>query len=108
MKHPDRNRSSSRMPAWCFVTGCLLLVSTSLAGAVTDPHLVATPEIVVHTDRDGLPQNSVESMALDDLGQLWAATREGLAVWDGTIWEAISLPESSPSNWVRSVAATSD
>jgi ligand-binding sensor domain-containing protein len=33
--------------------------------------------------RDGLPQNSVQALALDRRGLLWAGTKEGLVRFDG-------------------------
>ncbi len=62
----------------------------------------------VFTDRDGLPQNSIESLAIDARGYLWACTRDGAAYYDGRTWQTVNLPHHEVSNWPRIVLATPD
>ncbi|MBL8114721.1 MAG: hypothetical protein JNK60_17705 [Acidobacteria bacterium] len=64
--------------------------------------------IRVFTDRDGLPQNSVESFAFDRQGFLWLATRDGAAVYDGRTFRIVNMPTRKASNWVRAVLAAPD
>lgn len=40
-------------------------------------------QIEQYTDEDGLPQNSVYSIAKDELGYMWLSTERGLARFDG-------------------------
>ena len=35
------------------------------------------------TDENGLPQNSVKSIAIDNVGYIWLATENGLVRYDG-------------------------
>jgi signal transduction histidine kinase/ligand-binding sensor domain-containing protein len=61
------------------VTTCLWIVTTG--GALAQP----ASRLIVDQWRveDGLPQNTVTSIAQDDRGYLWIATRKGLARFDG-------------------------
>lgn len=59
-------------------------------------------------DTDGLPQNSVESLSFDVDGRLWVTTRDGGAVFDGTAWTTIPMPEPHVTNWPRELLAASD
>lgn len=64
--------------------------------------------IRVFDDRDGLPQNTVLSMAFDQRGYLWAATQDGAAVYNGVAWRAVPMPNRASSNYVRVVYPASD
>lgn len=90
-----------------------LLAVAMLCGALpdaatADPFAAATVNVRAYFDTDGLPQNSVESMSLDRDGRLWITTRDGGAVFDGTTWVAVQMPDPRGSNWPREVLATSD
>lgn len=86
----------------------VLVAASASSYSAGDPFELALPGLRIHTDRDGLPQNSVESIARDRDGRLWVATREGLAIFDGTRWVTRSLPDGAPSNWPRVVMAAAD
>jgi signal transduction histidine kinase/ligand-binding sensor domain-containing protein/DNA-binding response OmpR family regulator len=62
----------------------------------------------VFTDRDGLPQNTIEAIAFSQQGLLWIATQDGAAVYDGHVWTHIPLPDSSASQWIHCLEMTSD
>ncbi|MCS6884230.1 MAG: ATP-binding protein [Acidobacteriota bacterium] len=60
------------------------------------------------TDRDGLPQNSAMSMAMDSRGRLWVGTQYGAAYYDGYSWSALNMPEHRRSNYVQTIKVFSD
>ena len=71
------------------------------------PHSAATgrPVFRVTTNRDGLPQNSVQGLVFDRDGYLWAGTQDGAAVYNGRRWMVVNMPSRTQSNFVTSVAA---
>ncbi len=60
------------------------------------------------TDRDGLPSKWIHSIAEDDRGTLWVATREGVTQWNGHTFEAIHTPEPTLKNTAVSVVIPGD
>lgn len=78
-----------------------------LAGAV-DPWAFAAPSFQVHTSREGLPQNTISALAHDREGRLWAATQDGLAVWNGRAWRVHNLPDRQVSNFLRCLRLAAD
>ncbi len=62
----------------------------------------------VYTDRDGLPQNSVEAVTFDQEGYLWLGTQDGAVRYDGREWETLSMPRPTITNWVGAMLAASD
>jgi len=77
-------------------------------GNERDPALAARLHARVYTDDEGLPQNSVEALALSPGGTLWATTREGGASFDGSRWVPVEMPANAPSNWPRTLLAAED
>ena len=62
----------------------------------------------VFTDKDGLPQNTVQAMTFDKYGYLWVGTQDGAAVYNGRNWRVVNMPQRTVSNFVRSILAASD
>ncbi len=85
-----------------------LLSAPSLGSGVRQLADLGRPGLRVVTDRDGLPQNSVLSMAFDTRGYLWVGTLEGAAAFNGRTWSRVRLPGGGRSNEVRAVAAGKD
>jgi len=87
----------------------LASASTGLAqtprGDVLD---LAHPAVRAFSDREGLPQNTVHTIARDALGYLWVGTQDGAARWNGREWLAIDMPDRDVSNFIRTLAATRD
>ena len=82
-----------------------LLLGAGLAQAVDrdDPAALARPSFRVFTDREGLPQNTGQALALDTRGYVWAGTQDGLGVWNGRVFRSVRLPgERNPSRCGRS------
>jgi len=53
----------------------------------------------------GLPNNSINSIAIDGSGLKWIGTRSGLAKFDGTNWTIYNTSNSGlPDNYVYSIA----
>src|SRR5262245_2284126 len=46
----------------------------------------ARPAFRTYTDRDGLPQNVVNAIAMDSRGYLWVGTQSGAAYYNGHRW----------------------
>src|SRR5215212_3945605 len=60
------------------------------------------------TDQNGLPQNAIQAMAFDHQGYLWVGTQDGAAYYNGRVWTVLNMPESTTSNFVRSILIASD
>jgi ligand-binding sensor domain-containing protein len=66
------------------------------------------PAVRVFSDRDGLPQNGVRSMAFDRHGRLWAGTKDGACVYNGIAWRVVNMPNRNRSNFVTVVSQARD
>lgn len=86
----------------------LLLFAAAVPALPADPVAQGRPALRVFTDRDGLPQNSVEGIVLDREGYLWVATQDGPARYNGRTWEPFRPPEAGGNLWIRCMAAMSD
>jgi len=89
-----------RLTMW--VTAALLLV--------TAPASAAAPDVRVWTTEDGLPQNSVTDVVLDDDGFLWITTFEGVTRFDGhQFWRPeVTDPDGrSVLRWVTAARSSS-
>jgi signal transduction histidine kinase len=62
--------------------------------------LLGRPQVQVFTDRDGLRQNSIEAVGMDEKGYAWIATQDGAMRYDGRVWAAVDMPNPGRSNWV--------
>ncbi|MBK9091120.1 MAG: hypothetical protein IPL90_19620 [Holophagales bacterium] len=87
-----------------------LLFGASVAGAADrdDPAVLARPSFRVFTDREGLPQNTGQALALDPRGYVWVGTQDGLGVWNGRVFRNVRLPREAKSQSVRALLAASD
>ena len=88
-----------------------LVILMTLAGpslAADDPADTLKLPLRVFSDRDGLPQNSVEAVTFDATGRLVVGTRDGAALYDGRSMTPIAMPDRHRSNWVRAVLAARD
>jgi signal transduction histidine kinase/CheY-like chemotaxis protein/ligand-binding sensor domain-containing protein/HPt (histidine-containing phosphotransfer) domain-containing protein len=73
-----------------------------------DPAIYGRYNPRIFTDKDGLPQNTVQAMTFDKDGYLWVGTQDGAAVYNGRTWKVVNLPQRTISNFVRSILAASD
>ncbi|MBX7221528.1 MAG: hypothetical protein K1Y36_16375 [Blastocatellia bacterium] len=62
---------------------------------------VASPFFRVYSDKDGLPQNTLQTMTLDKKGYLWVGTLDGAAYYNGRNWTKVTMPEGAASNIVN-------
>ncbi|MGD1995774.1 MAG: two-component regulator propeller domain-containing protein [Anaerolineae bacterium] len=53
---------------------------------------------------DGLPSTMIYDLAEDASGTIWAAGEMGIARFDGTAWESMTLPDQPVSQVIRTVA----
>jgi signal transduction histidine kinase/ligand-binding sensor domain-containing protein/CheY-like chemotaxis protein len=74
----------------------------------SDPADVGRPGFRIFTDRDGLPQNSILSMAFDSKGYLWVGTQDGAAYYNGRKWIAVKAPMRTNSNFILSLLGARD
>lgn len=65
--------------------------------------LMGRPQVQIFTDRDGLRQNSVEAVAMDNQGYAWIGTQDGAMRYDGRRWTPVDMPDPRRSNWVTSL-----
>jgi len=65
--------------------------------------LTGRPQVQIFTDREGLRQNSVEAVGLDDQGYAWIGTQDGAMRYDGRSWTPVDMPAPKRSNWVTAM-----
>lgn len=93
---PSRlDRAGCSLPG---LLGCLLLLLSTAAFARSDG-LLGLQRYVL---RDGLPQMSVTAMAEGPKGLLWVGTQEGLARYDGQVFEVFRHQPSQPGGLASS------
>ena len=46
---------------------------------------LARPALRTYTDADGLPENTIMAITVDDRGYLWVGTQDGAAFYNGRI-----------------------
>ncbi len=88
-----------------------LLVALLAAGplrAVALPLPEGRPALRLYGSEQGLPINTVESLAVDAEGRLWAGTQDGAAVFDGRAWTPVDMPRRSASNYVEALLGAAD
>ncbi|MBX7218739.1 MAG: protein kinase [Blastocatellia bacterium] len=66
------------------------------------------PALRTFTDSDGLPQNSIQTLAFDRQGYLWAGTQDGAAFFNGRAWTVVNMPNRGLSNFVRTMLVATD
>lgn len=60
------------------------------------------------TDRNGLPQNAIQTMAFDKRGYLWIGSQDGAAYYNGRAWTVVNMPNRTISNFVRAILVADD
>ncbi len=60
------------------------------------------------TDRDGLPQNTVTSLAFDTKGYLWVGTQDGAAFYNDRTWTIVNLPTRNQTNYIYTILCAKD
>ena len=99
--------------SWIRLLWALLLIvgGTTIAWSrPSDQDVAATgrPALRVFTDKDGLPQNTVEALAKDRNGYLWVGTQDGPARYNGRAWTSFTMPGPNPKPWIRCILPASD
>src|SRR5687767_1560321 len=90
----------------------LLQAGICLAGI--DPHSgidiadLGKPAFRAFTIKDGLPQNTVQTIAVDSKNYIWVGTQDGAAFYNGRRWNVVNMPNRSVTNDIRSMLVTSD
>ena len=74
----------------------------------SDVSFFSPPHFEVFSEREGLPQASVQSLALTPGGELWVGTQDGLALFDGHRFREVLLPERHVSNWINAILPARD
>jgi ligand-binding sensor domain-containing protein len=85
----------------------LLLVSCSDEPVLRTTHQPAPPAewVNYNTANSLLPDNQVHAIAVDDEGNSWIGTANGLARFDGTVWQVFNESNSGlPSNFITTIA----
>ncbi|MDP2875932.1 MAG: two-component regulator propeller domain-containing protein, partial [Holophaga sp.] len=98
---------------WTGLLRALWLVVSCIAASQTfaigqDIAETGRPAMRVFTDKDGLPQNSVEALAKDQNGYLWIGTQDGPARYNGRTWTKFSRSNPYQTGWVKSILPASD
>jgi signal transduction histidine kinase/ligand-binding sensor domain-containing protein/CheY-like chemotaxis protein len=90
-------RDRTAKAALLLALGALLLGAVAPPAEALDPQLATTQYVFDNWQiQQGLPQNSVESLARTPDGYLWLATHEGLARFDGvrfSVFDRDNTPE---------------
>ncbi|MBX7223176.1 MAG: GAF domain-containing protein [Blastocatellia bacterium] len=66
------------------------------------------PAFKVFTDKEGLPQNSCNAIAVDQQGYLWCGTQYGAVYYNGRTWTTVHMPNRALSNYVTAILPTPD
>jgi len=90
---------------WCAVVIILSSTTTADARQASNGYRYLQD---IWTTRDGLPQNSVNDIVQTNDGFLWLATYDGLARFDGEVFDVFRMANTSgfPSNRVTSLLET--
>jgi signal transduction histidine kinase/CheY-like chemotaxis protein/ligand-binding sensor domain-containing protein/HPt (histidine-containing phosphotransfer) domain-containing protein len=76
--------------------------------AFKDPFDAARISILSAGVEEGLPNPRVHSVFLNNKGQLWVGTQEGVAFLGGSGWTPFPLPEQATSQYIRTISETPD
>lgn len=87
---------------------CLAPGGAGAAPPAADPYEAGRYAFRTWRDADGLPHNTVHSIALDRNGFLWVGTQDGAAFFDGRVWTPVVPPTRLRSNFVRAILTTDD
>lgn len=60
-----------------------------------------------YTREEGLPSNALYCLDVDDEGNVWVGTYEGLAVYDGDSWRTFTTDDGLDVNWITTIGARS-
>lgn len=74
----------------------------------TDISSSASHPLKIYTNKDGLPQNAIISMAVDSIGKLWVGTQDGAAYYNGRIWKTVNVPGHITSNYIQTIKVAHD
>src|SRR5688572_21452163 len=86
----------------------LLLLSAAAQSFAADITDLGRPAIRVFSIKDGLPQNTIQAIAIDQKKYLWAGTQDGAAYFNGRKWTVVNMPTRNISNDIRAILVTSD
>jgi signal transduction histidine kinase/ligand-binding sensor domain-containing protein/ActR/RegA family two-component response regulator len=90
----------------------LAVLAVLAAEAAPAPGTATLPEgrpgFRVYTSDHGLPLNTVDSLAIDAQGYVWAGTQDGAAVFNGRSWTRVDMPRREASNFIKTVAGAPD
>lgn len=91
---------------------CLLVqpqsITAQVEGKPPDIAEYGYPTFRTYTDRDGLPQNTINQVTTDRKGYLWIGTQNGAAFFNGHRWTVINMQGGTLSNRVRSLLQAAD
>jgi len=68
----------------------------------------ARPSIRTLTNADGLPVNSVMTIERDSKGFVWFGTQDGAAVYDGSEFRVVDMPNRAASNYIYDILVARD
>ena len=104
--------------ALLLLTCCAVLVAATGQSPISLPRdesshrddisRIGIPYFKVTNNRDGLPQNSVKAIAIDNYGYLWVGTQDGAAFFNGRRWQIVNMPDGATSNWITTIHVASD
>ena len=96
---------------WLVIAGPVWGATPELpTGTTRETDVVTAGRLTFRTynEKDGLPQNAIEGLGVDQNGYLWVGTQDGAARYNGREWTVVNLPERTTSNFIRSVLVASD
>lgn len=73
-----------------------------------DAARLGKPAFQIFTDHEGIPQNSIMTMAIDRDGIVWVGTQDGAAYHNGRNWVVVNMPNATVSNFVLSIMVARD
>jgi len=66
------------------------------------------PALRVFNAENGLPQSTVQALAFDARGFLWAGTQDGAAVYNGRRWRTVDMPDRMKSSFINAILPAAD
>jgi ligand-binding sensor domain-containing protein len=68
------------------LTACIILLLLSCKESTKPEPEPVSQWIIFNSDNSGLPSNNISNIAIDNGGNMWIGTENGLAKFDGTNW----------------------
>lgn len=87
------------------------LIRDLFADSIPSPYIsvlkIDQTDTSVYGSTDGLPGEIINSLVIDNLGNIWIATDKGVSVFDGVKWSTYTIEEGLVNSFVIDIAIDS-